>query len=242
MKAGDNYYNQILDELPLLLSKKFNGAYMPELHILRNKAEELTSHYLIFYTSDCTSRSRATQTYICQQSKTECKCESKLYIDYDQETHLATLKHIDKTHNHEFEKECYKRMRNTLTDFQREKIREANRYGITAQNLKLSLQLSCTKDVLYNIRREILHNQKVKEISNMIEEIEVHKNWSHSIITDAQNKLNALYTVHDRIVENEYAHDDIIIDDAACTNYYGLLLVALIAEDENARNDLLSLH
>lgn len=77
-------------------------------------------------------------------------------------------------HNHKFEKECYKRMRNILTEFQREKIKEATRFGITAQNLKLSLQLTCTKDVLYNIRRQILHNQKLNEISNMIEEIESH--------------------------------------------------------------------
>lgn len=74
----------------------------------------------------------------------------------------------------------------------------------------------------------------------MINEIETHKNWTHFVITDDQNKLKALYILHNRIVENEYPHDVIIIDDTACTNYYALPLVALIAVDENYWNELLS--
>ena len=60
------------------------------------------------------------QAYICNHSKTSSNCNAKLYIDCDYLTCMATFNHIYKMQNHEFETECYKRMRNTLTEFQRE--------------------------------------------------------------------------------------------------------------------------
>ena len=83
-----DYTNPIPDELALLLSQKFKGAYMPSLQILRNKVEGFTSHYLISYISFSTGKSRRTQTYICRHSKTKYKCQAKLYIEYDSDNHL----------------------------------------------------------------------------------------------------------------------------------------------------------
>ena len=235
-----DYTNPIPDELALLLSQKFKGAYMPSLQILRNKVEGFTSHYLISYISFSTGKSRRTQTYICRHSKTKYKCQAKLYIEYDSDNHLATFMNIDQMHNHKFEKESYKRMRNTLTQYQREKIVEATRFAISSQNLRISLNLSCTKDVLYGLRRKVITDLKENEMSNMIKEIEHHDNWSNIILSDDQNKLESIYIVHDRVAENDYVNDIIIVDDTSCTNYYGLPLVALIAIDENNRNQLLS--
>lgn len=61
-------------------------------------------------------------------------------------------------HNHEFAKECHKRMRNTLTGFQREKIKAATRYGFKMINYRIlnelnqmnSLQLFLVKETIRN--------------------------------------------------------------------------------------------
>ena len=100
--------------------------------------------------------------------------------------------------------------------------------------------LTCTKDVLYAARRKEIEQLKGNEINNLLNEMKQWKNWSNIINVNKDNKLESFYVFHDPISRANYSSDICIIDDTSCTNYFGMPLLVILSEDENARSQVVS--
>ena len=123
---------------------------------------------------------------------------------------------------------------------QKEKIIQHTKQGLTAHSIRLREKLTCTKDVLYEVRRPILNTQKMCEMDSFLNEIQSWNNWSHEILRDKNNKFCGCHMLHNRVCKKSYSNDVCIVDDTSCTNYYGLPILVMIVEDENGKNQLLA--
>ena len=100
-----------------------------------------------------------------------------------------------------------------------------------------------SKNILYSQRKKILDKMSQKDIQNMQSELLKHPNWESHVFTTSSpigNKFQCCYSYHMPVIESKYSSGVIIIDDTSCTNYYYLPLVALIAVDENSKNQVIS--
>ena len=214
--------------------QKLSGERFEDLRSLNHKIDEITSNCHLRFHAYCTGPSKKTQKYCCDHRRNGCRA----YFTFLYEDSIATFDHCDVHHNHDVTVKGYRR-RNVLTQKQRAKIKEATKSGWRATQIRLQGRLTCNKDVLYSARRAALHELKDSEIPDMIAELDKWPGWEH-VVNEDGGILQSLYAFNKAVMQQAYAQDVCIIDDTACTNNYGLPVLAAIVEDENARSQLLS--
>lgn len=218
--------------------KKLNGAIMPSHKSFINRVIEISELYGQRYTALSTGNSRLTQIFVCYHYRTIYNCRAKLYFQL--ENGIVRFISCDENHTHDVYLKPNHRKQNTLTQSQRNEIKFKTINGVTPGKIRLQMRLTCSKDVLYGIRRPILEEERNGEMNNLINEMNSWFNWKNIILIDDNKKFNGCYVHHKPVCHTDYAKDLCVIDDTSCTNRYGLPLLVMIAEDENARNQIIS--
>ena len=220
--------------------QKIDGATVPSLEALRFRIQEISNLYNCPFISLSTGPSRVTQIYCCRHRKTIYQCTATVKFTFDSNTCICHLESLDPKHTHHIGQVVTHRIRNSLTNQQRDKIRNATKQGISAAKIRLDNKLTCSKDVLYGARRFELKEIRNKEIENLLFEMSNSNNWSNQILLDEDNRFSGAYVFHDPILNCNYANDLCVVDDTSCTNYFGMPLLVMISEDQNAHNQVLS--
>lgn len=102
------------------------------------------------------------------------------------------------------------------------------------------MKLTCSKDILYNARREALTSLKTNEVKSLLEELNLGNNWYHNVISDLNDTFCGLYCVYLPVAKQIYASDVCFVDDTSCTNKFHFPISAMVVEDENGKSQLLS--
>ena len=220
--------------------QSFDNCVFPTRNALTARVREVSDYYGCRYVSRSTGDSRSMQTYCCRHYTSIYNCRACVRFMYDQDTKRVTFEACDLQHTHTIGACHEARARNQLTLEAKKRIQEATKQGLSAHNIRFREGLTCSKDVLYAARREELQRAKHDEMKLLLDEMRAWKDWTNLIRVDESNQFNGCYVFHESVIRTAYARDICILDDTSCTNHYGLPLLVLLSEDENARSQVLA--
>lgn len=235
--------NPIRDSTPAELIAAFqslSGCIFLTTNALTTRVREVSDYYGCRYVARSTGPSRSMQLYCCRHYTSIYNCRACVRFTYDAETHKVRFESCDIEHSHKIGAQHEIRARNQLTMAVKERIQNATKQGFSAHSIRFQEGLTCSKDVLYAARREELQLARRDEMKRLIDEMKSWKDWTNVVRVDEKNQFNGCYVFHDSIMGTPYASDVCILDDTSCTNYYGLPLLVLLSEDENARSQVLA--
>lgn len=220
--------------------QSFSQCIFLNTNALTARVREVSDYYGCRFVARSTGPSRSMQTYCCRHYTSIYNCRACVKFSYDSEKKRAHFESCDAAHTHKIGAQHEKRARNQLTTAEKKRIREATEQGLSAHSIRLQQGLTCSKDVLDAARREELQLARRDEMKRLLEEMKLWKDWTNVIRVDEDNEFNGCYVFHESIIGTSYATDVCILDDTSCTNHYGLPLLVLLSEDENARSQVLA--
>ena len=87
--------------------------------------------------------------------------------------------------------------------------------------------LECGSNLLYDIRRQILQEDKKEDLDSLIETLR-NGNQKRIKVHGPDGILNSITVIDDEIISSDYLLDIAIVDDTTMTNIYGFPLEAVI--------------
>ena len=222
----------------------FDGSYTPPSE-LQERIHNFTYQHQCKYVAVHTGTQRKSQTFACiNHDVMKCPAFIRYYYNERNKLFVETGCH---QHNHLLSDITPKKARNALTSTEKAVIRERTENGDMAVQIRKDPNQSfgtISKNILYSERKKVLDAIRENDIPLMESEFLRHPNWNSKIYTIRSQSQNyqflCSYSYHMPIMRSNYSNDVIIIDDTSCTNHYYLPLVALIVEDQNGKNQLLS--
>lgn len=217
-----------------------NDVVFLDLSALTNRVRELSDAHGCRYIARSTGQSREVQIYSCRYHRSIFNCPACVRFRYSSDEKKAAFISCDSRHSHAVGEMIAMRMKNHLTSTQREKIRAATEQGFSAYQIRMQNCLTCSKDVLYSARREALAQAKSQEMEKLLQEMRTWKNWENIIRVGEDRKFDGCYLFHIPVCHACYSKDICILDDTSCTNHFGLPLLVMASEDENARTQVMA--
>ena len=194
------------------------------------------------FSSLCTESYRKTFIYQCSFAANGCQSklfftkttdflENKYFSFNLQESILAHYNHPLNQHFVEAHRNCY-------SEEVCDQIRFQSELGVLPGRIRTNLNLECGSNLLYDIRRQVLQEDKKEDLDSLIETLR-NGNQKRIKVHDPSGILNSITVIDDEIISSDYPADIAIVDDTAMTNIYGLPLEAVIVIDQEKHTQLL---
>lgn len=196
----------------------------------------LAQDYQIRYKKFSTGKSRISQKYLCGLSNSISNCKS--FVCYSVEDNFVRFKDANWVHSHDV-RYFMKDPKYSLTQSQIRSIQEYTRMGLAAGQIRNIEDLSISSNVLYEIRRPIIKENRECEIKNFIDLIRGFHDYDVQIVTSQEKRLLSAYCFNLKIIQCKYSQDICIIDDTSCTNYFGLPLLITFVMDPNGMTQIM---
>lgn len=220
--------------------KKLHGGFFVDEKALGERIREESDKFNLRYIARSTGPSRSQQIFCCRYYNSIFNCRAYLKYSYNRSNKIAYFEQCDLKHTHDVKTTLKKKMMNQLSQIEKSRIKALTEAGMTASSIRLLDKLTCSKDVLYSARRKVLVEMKENEMELLFNELKSWNNWEYIIKIDNEKRFNGCYAFNNYIIQKSYSSEICIIDDTSCTNLYGLPILCLITEDENAKSQLIS--
>ena len=125
-------------------------------------------------------------------------------------------------HNHFNNVHYVSAHRRIFNDETKDEIVKQTLLGVPVGRIRSNLGLDCGSGILYEARREALHDTKMENLNDLVENLKSNFGKDVKMRMNEQNKLASITIVDKEIVSSDYAKDIIIMDDTATTNKYGI--------------------
>jgi hypothetical protein len=180
---------------------------------------------LSMFRADETGAARSVQTYVCTREG----CPA--HIRYHTADGVIKPHEWQWEHNHDVN-DVELRSIQELSAEQRKHIDDLTSMNMTAGQIRIQMGLVVAPQVLYDARRSQLRFFRRDQAERLVEEIEKWDDMTVKVNKDPSGRLKALYCFHTVFEGKEICRQVLILDDTACTNFFGLPLLVVLGVDE----------
>lgn len=203
----------------------------------------LISHqFSLPFSAGETSQNRLTITYNCSFSSSGCKArlvfnqiqkfDSEHYFSFNSDS--SEFIHS----NHPVDRRFIQAHRNCLSESQVNDIQFQTQLGVLPGRIRTNVEAECGSNIFYNIRRKVIHAQKNEDLDKLIQMLQDGEEKTIKV-NKPNDILERITVIDNEILNSNYAHDIVVIDDTAMTNLYGLPLETMVVIDQEDHTQLL---
>ena len=186
-------------------------------------------HFLPF-SSFLTGKTRKTQIFLCHfggrtydenSSKTDCQSYIKFRKDI---AGNWTIFEANWYHNHRIDRPFVESHCNCCSKDTIDKIKQYQSMFVPPGEIRSSLNLTMDSNHFYNIRREVIKEQKTESLDHLLKS--VNQEGITSILhKDFHDKMTSLTLINQNIANEEYAKNIWIVEDSESIILHGALRV-----------------
>lgn len=187
------------------------------------------------YVFKCTFNGRRSDKHNCPA----CLVFTKDSIDKNSS---FTFNYIDSItyHNHSEAIDFYNAHRNMLDESQKIELKNQCKLGVPPGIIRSNLSISTNSNIFYNIRRDVLKQEKIENLDSLTEHLKKIKNFEFILHKSDDGNFKSLTAIHLKVSESSYWNDIVNVDDTAGTNIYNIPLMMMVTIDQDLHTQILA--